>query len=161
MAALHRVCGSCGELHLRLDGPRSVHELHVGVKQLKLPLFVDPSADGVYSGFSEWTTADGVLRLLEAAWQQEGSLAADGINVVLVGDPIRSRVSHLYVSSNRIGGRWELPQCTLPHEGSHCFGKTEPEPEPESQTQPSIEELRRLRLAHFAAISEGIPPPPV
>ena len=131
--------------------------------ELKLPLPRDSFRGNVslYSGFSEWTTADGVLRLLEAAWQQEGSLAADGINVVLVGDPIRSRVSHLYVSSNRIGGRWELPQCTLPHEGSHCFGKTEPEPEPESQTQPSVEELRRLRLAHFAAISEGIPPPPV
>ena len=137
-------CG-LGTLYLRPEEPGRPSELVRPVlEELRLLSLGNASQEATFSGFSEWTTADGVLRLPEAARQQQGSLSADGINIVLLGDPVRGRVSHLCVSSNRIGGRSALPQCSQPHEGTHCFGSipatdSQPEPEPE-------------------LVSEGIPP---
>eukprot|EP01045_Picozoa_sp_COSAG04_P041031 COSAG04_NODE_12271_length_661_cov_0.916370_2_plen_58_part_01 len=54
----------------------------------------------MYSGFSEWTSGRAILRMPEAAAQREGSLAADGIIVEIVGDPSRNTVTRVCVSSN-------------------------------------------------------------
>ena len=138
-------CG-LGTLYLRREelGGRDDELVRPVLEELRLLALGSVAQEAVFSGFSEWTTADGVLRLPEAARQQQGSLSADGINIVLLGDPVRGRVSHLCVSSNRIDGRSTLPQCSQPHEGAHCFGSI---PATDSQPEPELE-----------SVSEGIPP---